>query len=52
MTVFVLLSVFYFPGLINNNILKTIKFTINLHLLISLLSGDEMLINAGTQKKS
>lgn len=36
----------------NNNIFKTIKFVITLRLLISLLFGDEMSINACTQKKS
>lgn len=46
-------STILFSGLMNNKKLKKItKFTIILYLLISLLFGNEILINAYTQKNN
>lgn len=54
MTFFVLLSVFYFSRLVNNNKkLKTVtQFAVTLHLFISLFSSDELSINVCTQEKN
>lgn len=53
MTFFVLLSVFYFSRLVNNNKLKTVtQFAVTLHLFISLFSSDGLSINVCTQEKN